>query len=418
MAIIYREEFPPSDSSALGKLYLFYVVLFWVAAPLIGQGFALRPQVFSYLMGGVFLFLMGRAARGRIITGAAFIPLMILWVNLHGGFLMGLFMLFIFFLHYSFFSAKKKKLGTSRSVLVVWGLFIVAALATLVNPYGIGLWKFLLRSLSEPRLQIGEWRPFGPDQIFFYRFSGLIVFTLLTAIISGKSIKSFYFWLFAGLTLAAYLQRRHSPFAVMAAIPVAAAAFPAILRRSRARGLSLSPALSRILTAAVVLLIFGQAILMAVTLLRERGRIRINPDHYPARAVEFMKANGVRGNLVTLFEWGEYCIYHLYPSCRVAFDGRFRTVYPPALISSYWEFDRGGPRGTRLLSRYPATAALLEKAMWGCRYLEKNPGWVKIFEDNRSALFLKKTDGNKAILTRWREGRLIPSGLQPPFYFP
>jgi hypothetical protein len=297
-------------------------------------------------------------------------------------------------------------------------VFFLAVLSTLVNPYGIGLWKFLLRSLSEPRLQLAEWRPFGPDQIFFYRFTALMVFTLAAALVSGKSVKSLYFWLFAGLALAAYLQRRHSPFAVMAAVPAAAAALPSILRRRNLRKLSLSPSLSRTLAAALGLLAASQAVLMAITLVREGGRISVNPDHYPVRAAAFMKANGVRGNLVTLFEWGEYAIYHLYPSCRVAFDGRFRTVYPPELISAYWAFDRGGPRGARLLSRYPATAALLERAMWGCRYLERDPGWVRVYEDSRSVLFLKKVPVNKAVLKRWREGRLARPKQIPPFFFP
>lgn len=406
-ATVFREAGEPGRRTPPAVYYL-WVVIFWVAAPLIAQGFALRPQVFSYLLGGVFLFLLGRAARGRSGALPALIPLMILWVNLHGGFLMGLFMIFIF----SFFSLKKKKSGNHPSVLVVWGIFILALLATVVNPYGIGLWKFLLRSLSEPRLQIAEWRPFSPDQIFFYRFTALIIFTLIAAVVSGKSVRSLYFWLFAGLSLAAYLQRRHSPFAVMAAVPVAASSLPVILRRLRSRGFTLSLFLSRFLKAGVVLLIAAQAVMLILTLRREGGKIRINPDHYPVRAAAFMKANGIGGNLVTLFEWGEYCIYHLYPSCRVAFDGRFRTVYPPELIRSYWEFDRGG--SARLLSRYPATAALLERAIWGCRYLERNPDWVKIFEDNRSVLFLKKTAGNTELLKQ----RLKPANLKKPFYFP
>ncbi len=83
-------------------------------------------------------------------------PLLAFWANLHGGFLAGLGIVVIWGL--------VKLTGTLRRAY--WrealgiGLVVTASgLATLINPYGVRLLTFLLRTATVPRPEINEWKP-------------------------------------------------------------------------------------------------------------------------------------------------------------------------------------------------------------------------------------------------------------------
>src|SRR6185503_17860342 len=59
----------------------------WAILPNVG----VRPRIFTLLLSSIYLALLGRYVRrveGREIWWL--VPLMVLWVNVHGGFLMGL----------------------------------------------------------------------------------------------------------------------------------------------------------------------------------------------------------------------------------------------------------------------------------------------------------------------------------------
>jgi len=61
--------------------------------------------------------------------------------------------------------------------------------------------------------------------------------------------------------------------------------------------------------------------------------IRYAREEFPLDAVEFLRANGVRGNMAVQFEWGGYTLHHLGDAARPRSvrAGRPRTIaVPPA----------------------------------------------------------------------------------------
>ncbi|MBI2641649.1 hypothetical protein HYW87_03590, partial [Candidatus Roizmanbacteria bacterium] len=89
-----------------------------------------------------------------------FLPfIFLLWANLHGGFIIGLVVLFI-----ATFERKDSK---------GFAILLASIIATFINPYGIRLWREVAISLTDTslRLLIIEWRP-----IFF---SATVVLLLL-----------------------------------------------------------------------------------------------------------------------------------------------------------------------------------------------------------------------------------------------
>ena len=45
---------------------------------------------------------------------------------------------------------------------------------------------------------------------------------------------------------------------------------------------------------------------------------------YPVGAVEYLRLNGFKGNILVPYDWGAYIIWKLYPNVKVSLDGRYR----------------------------------------------------------------------------------------------
>ena len=99
--------------------------------------------------------------------------------------------------------------------------------------------------------------------------------------------------------------------------------------------------------------------------------------HFPMRAVQFIRDNGIRGNLAVWFNWAQFVLWHLGPDSAgggpahnlLAYDGRYRNVYPPGAEQAYMAFHYGKaflPGAERiswndLLDRYPTDVVLMGK---------------------------------------------------------
>src|SRR5262249_29875906 len=84
-----------------------------------------------------------------------FVPVLFVpWANLHGGWIVGLGVLFLWItlecLHH-------RPVGASRLFLVTIALSSLGL--TLVNPYGFGLWRLLASTVGLRRSDIVEWQP-------------------------------------------------------------------------------------------------------------------------------------------------------------------------------------------------------------------------------------------------------------------
>src|SRR5262249_16934949 len=78
-------------------------------------------------------------------------PIAILWVNLHGGWLVGGAVYGAWLLGYL---VRRRSRGLPFVMAAV-----VAVAATLLNPYGIGMWRFLFGTVGLSRQDITDWQP-------------------------------------------------------------------------------------------------------------------------------------------------------------------------------------------------------------------------------------------------------------------
>jgi hypothetical protein len=126
----------------------------------------------------------------------------------------------------------------------------------------------------------------------------------------------------------------------------------------------------------------------------------------PVKAISVMQQEGLSGNLLTDYGWGQYVLWHLFPHSRVAFDGRYRTVYPLSLELDFVAFQRAGidrPSATPLLDAHPTEIALLPSQRGPRDYLDARPDWIQIYSDSQATLYVRDLPKYQRVIQRARQ---------------
>lgn len=312
------------------------------------QHFFLRPPVFTYLFIVVFMHLLMNLQRGQrtALNAAAIVIAEIVWINLHGGALIGIILAFFWLLQEAwlrFYDWTKNTASTSSHQLgLSLGVFVAVSAASFVNPYAYHIHLLPFHVTGDDFLvrSIGEMRP--PDlsrlQAFYWLLLGLLFVPLVnlrrTSIYEGLTV--FFF------TYQALSHMRHLPlFALFAAPTVFAALYHARVQLwnastngENADGLrafvrkSISVLLNRRVDVLIVLLLFtwqyGTIWRANAYSLRTYLDTGYDKTRYPVGAVNFLLRNDVPGPMFNHDNFAGYLIYRLSPEHLKLFtDSRY-----------------------------------------------------------------------------------------------
>ena len=335
-----------------------------------GVASLVRSQAFTYAFFVWWLWGAERLRAGSSRVLWMFPATMLAWANLHGGFLAGFGLLALY--------AVGEALGR-KSVR----LFVLAAAlsipASLVTPYGFGLWRYLAEAATMPRPYIGEWAamPWGAWRLF----PGATTLAGLAVVVGAVGlVRRRVDWTRALVLVAlAVLAMRHQRHQIFFSLVVAALLFgdmDALLDPIRRR-LSLRWRQGVLATATTC---FATVALWLVSPSLST-RLRADVASYPAGSVEFIRANGITGNLAVPFDWGSFASWHLYPQNKVLIDGRYEEVYTPEAFDRAARFTTGSQGWQEALRRPRADVVILPKRIYSPATMRELLEWRPVYED-------------------------------------
>ncbi|MGD8564179.1 MAG: hypothetical protein PVG03_16685 [Desulfarculaceae bacterium] len=357
-----------------------------------------RAQVFTYFFFALYLLGLSRASREQSFWGLWWlVPLMMVWANLHGGFVAGMGLIGVYALGEALC---RRRFAPYLIVLALCGA------ATLINPYGLEYWRYIIHAVGMPRPEISEWHSVWRAFQTGSPVDNYLIFLVLV-FISGL----FLIWRprknlteLAVMTVMAYLGLKHIRHQIFFFL-VFGAFLPTSFDSlgSRLSGLKEKIAARRhlyvglTLAVSLVLSVFlGYKTISATPWeLEAKPRQRVAPIsfYYPTGALAYIQTQGLKGRILTLFAWGEYFLFHCYPQCLVGMDGRYETVYPDDYCLEYFKFQKARPGWRQFLKKYPPDMIVLEPAGKITKLLEKESGWHKVYEDDSCFLFLRQGFG-------------------------
>jgi hypothetical protein len=354
-----------------------------------------RPQLFSFLFTSALLALLARDNYRHAGSLWLAVPICMLWANLHGAFFVGLGILGTYTSAVAIEDLLARR-GLRRGVKLA-GVTLAAAVATLVNPYGVRLWTTVLGSSGRWMSGLDtQWRP--TTAILVEQFhSSLATFLCLMVVLAATATLVIFLALrpdgddlplvavAAVVTVSGFAAIRNLPLQAIAIVaPLARRAslvFDHAYDADSPAEQPRRPLIHELVIAAIALAVAVQT--------GEFSRTLTSTINTPSGAVAFMRQHDLHGNVLCDFGWAAYFISREAPKSRIFIDGREDMAYPMQLLREYITFASGGPRASQVLQRYPPDYVLISPYTPAYRFMIKQQGWRLLYRDNIAALFAR-----------------------------
>lgn len=371
------------DNILLATFLVFLVIasslLHWLA----------RPHIFSYPFIIAYHFILSRYeyhSRNLLYL----LPLLMLaWVNLHGGFIVGLILIGVYFGGNLTRWVISRKAGPNpfRERTLALGLALLGCLlAALFNPHGYEILVFPLKIVSDTYLMdhISEFQ--SPNFHGVVPFRYLFFLTLAIFALSRSRADVIEIALLVLFTHMALYSARYIPLFAIVLSPILAKYGAMLLRGLNGR---LSNYFKRrsanvaLIDASVAGYFWPVAVVGIAVAGIATGRIhfQFDPNTKPVAAVEFLKKQRLPGNMFNNDEFGDYLIYAAWPQYRVFVDGR-SDMYGASRMRDYTSVTTLAPTWRQLLQEYqvdwvfqpadsPLSTLLLQTNDWKLIYADK-----------------------------------------------
>lgn len=366
------------------------ILMSWGYSPVV------RAQIFTYFFFALSLLVNEYARKKNKYHGLLWLlPIHILWCNLHGGFVAGLGLIALYALGEGL---------SGRRFAPFLLIFLGSCLATLINPYGIDYWRYLVDAIIMPRPDITEWYSVLKSLNTKTAIAPSIIFLLMSFVVIGATVSRGKRYLTELIIIAAltYLGLKHIRHTVFLGI-VLGVFMPAIFMEIIDRVSNRIIFVKKVWLKSVFLVCFYLTANLFVYMLPSTIAMKslsgkliptfsvMAPSPvFPVGALKWLDNNSFKGNILPSFHWGEYVIWKTYPKCKVAIDGRYETVYPKQFQDEYFDFANGRDNWKIFLDQYPHDAILLMANTRIHFLLLKEPSWKMVYTDKNCVLFLRK----------------------------
>jgi len=338
----------------------------------------MRPQIFSLLLFSGLLIAARRAEDGDRRALWLIPACMPVWPNLHGGWLVGLGI-------YGVWTAIRCMwpIGLSRTEWAAAG--VATLLSTLVNPEGVGMWRFLWDTVGLGRPDIIEWQPLTSRPL------GDAMPWIIATIAAAMTLVRARGW--RTTDLATVLILVFVSFRVVRVVPFLVVAVVILLgplmgrRRKQPTAPAVPPTLGALALVATIALVFvigsGVAAVQNVTCIRMTG-----PWMVDQQAAAFIRDARMSGRMLTWFDWGEYAIWFLAPEIKVSMDGRRETIYSDDMLRLHDAIYRGTPGWQEALKRIDPQHVWLPTTISTLGEIEQM-GWRPVLRTDESVVLTR-----------------------------
>lgn len=335
-------------------------------------------------------------------------PMMLLWVNLHGGFVIGLLLLVIYtcgnlFQALTAAPSIKEQSFEKGKHLALWTVLCIAI--TAINPHGYDILLYPFKVTSDRTLMNGVAEFLSPNfhQALPFKYMLLILITSLAwsrARLHPIEIALIVFFTY----MALYSVRYVSLFAIIVSRPllrtlesVVARMPPPFLHvyRHRSHNLAtLEATMNRYLWPAVA---------VSVTIALAQGgfiHFEFSRTRFPVAAVDFLKREAIPGNIFNLDEFGDYMIFAAWPQYKVFIDGR-SDMYGASRIKDYRKIAEGRPEWQQTLDKYDISWVFFDPRSPIVTILRSQNDWSLIYSDDVASILVRNDAQHRSLIDKY-----------------
>ena len=303
-----------------------------------------RPHIVTYLFSALWIVVLQQILTQKPRLWIWLPILMLLWVNLHGMFILGVITWGIFFLG-SFLENPRREWFTQPATLSLLLGGGASLIATFLSPSGANIWKAItsLGSNSYITSRIPEYQ--SPN--FHIPETWPFILLLMIVIIGFARTHKKIDWTSILLTIAftgiALYSSRMIPLFAIVVVPIAAGALGDWLGQKTPespfarieRNFSTINNTSGGWVWIAVLVVAVAAIFRSGSAIDPAGEGNaFDGRFFPVQAVGWLNQNPQQGHMFNEFDWGGYLLLKLSPRQQIFMDGHTH-IYGEALTREY-----------------------------------------------------------------------------------
>jgi hypothetical protein len=349
--------------------------------------FNLRPQMLGYLFLILLLIILERFRQGEQ-RGVWLLPLlMLVWVNTHGSWIIGLGTMGVYLV------SGVVGIGIGNLATQRWAkkerrhlamVFFLSILAILLTPYGTALAKYPFMVASSVPIGIAnvqEWQSMVFDLPGDKLFLGLVLGFLLVQILLRPKWRLDELGLYLFGTAMAFMHMRFLGICVAFFAPLFAVTVTQWMPRyDRTKEIF---ALNGTIMAAII----GTMIWFFPS---QKDYADIVRKNFPVRVVQYLDVHSVPGPMYNSYSFGGYLLWTRGPQNKVFIDGRSEVYERAGVLSDSVALLNLAPGSMSILEKYNIQSCLLLPGEALAAVLSALPEWEKVYADNQSVLFVRR----------------------------
>ncbi|MDP1653400.1 MAG: hypothetical protein Q8L56_11840 [Rhodocyclaceae bacterium] len=370
-----------------------------------------RPYLFTFVFFSATLFVLLEFKYFRRDRLLALLPAtQLLWANTHGGFFLGLVLVFLFagseWLRY-----RLKSEGALDAVrlrkLSLWAA--VSLSITLVNPEFIQLWWYPIWGtlISGDVSTINEWQSPSFHVPITQGFLALVLFFFAVQARAKHRPDLTEIVVPLVFIAGAFVSVRNMPLAALALAPFLAISLghrtcPATTgsRDSAAYQKPLADD-HALLINWILLVVAGLALALSYPAQRKKQEAAV-ANYMPVGAADFLAANHISGRMFNSYQYGGYLVFRLYPAQQVFIYGK-SIIYRDDrddFIRIHDAILGGRSNWKALFDRYDIDYVVCESNVALRQLLLQEGRFRLVFDDGNHSVLLKDIDKFQAIIAR------------------
>jgi hypothetical protein len=349
--------------------------------------FSLRPQMLGYLFLILTLLALQRFRHGKSGT-LWFVPMiMLVWVNTHGSWVIGLGAVLIYWLsglvEFRAGGLEAKRWTESERIKIA-GVFLLSLAVLPITPYGTRIaaspFEFAF-SLPLNVTSINEWQSMSFEMVGGKIFLGLLLAVILSLVIYPVRWRLEELALFLFGTLMACLHVRF----LLIFVPFFAPVLAAIIARwtpvydYKKDKLALNAVLMAAVAATIVHFFPTHAELQQSV-----------AKNFPLAAVDYLRLGSVPEPMYDTYGFGGYLVWSRGPEHKVFIDGRGDVYERGGVLGDYLHISRIKPGALSVLDGYGIQSCLIERDEPLATLLSASPNWHRTYVDGLSAIFVRE----------------------------
>jgi len=366
------------------------VLVLW-AAVLALPNLGVRPREVTHLFLAVYLHRLLLYRAGLVRQLWVLPVVMLLWVNVHGAFVLGLGVLGLVTVGETI----RWRWQGGPSPRHLWVVLGTTLAAVAVNPRGPWMllypFKYYLAADNPSFRIVTEFASPNFHEPMMLLFAAGLIGCVLLGLPAAKGGVSGALLAVAFVAQALGSTRQVSVCAMVLA-PLLAQRLVEEFAWARERPVPRLPWRFVALNWAVLVFLVGAAAVALTARPEWRAKLQLDEKplvgEMPEAGVRFIEANDLPGQVFNAQEWGGYLIYRWYPSRRVFIDGRV-DMYGTEVVNDYLKVVTVKEDWREVLDRNAVRTVLTGRDSALSVLLLANGGWQRVFQGEVEDVFVR-----------------------------